>query len=529
MTLMTHRKLWTAGSACLLALSSAAAVTFATAQGPMLPPAPPGVAAGTPTVSGSAMPAKTYTKSQAFHLPIRMPEATRQTLSQVQLYVKPPGGQWVKQDAVLPTAPRFSFKAPADGEYWFSLVTIDRHGKATPANVTVEPPEMRVVVDTQPPVIDVQVMPGAEGEALVRCTMQDANPDPASLRAFSRGSVGEIALEALPGQAGVFRVRAEMTGMPVRVIASDLAGNTSTREVNVRDSLVVTKPVPSLLPTPTEPIKALIPDAVVAQAPIVPPMLTPIGGAEKSAVTPPNPTTLNPTTLEPPMMAKMPTLPADGPATGKPAPANRKLIRTTHASIDYRIDQVGASGVGKVEIYITHDQGSTWRRVGEDTDRQSPAEVELPGEGVFGVRLAITNGNGFGGTPPGRGDAPHCWVEVDTTPPFVQLRPTEVVPGGGVLDIRWSASDPNLGNEPVSLYYRTKNDAAWLLIARGIKNDGSYRWTFPRDAGSQFYFKVEVADLAGNVATSESQTPLLLDMTEPRASVIGISAAGKSQ
>jgi len=40
MTLMTHRNLWTAGSACLLALSSAAAVTFATAQGPMLPPAP---------------------------------------------------------------------------------------------------------------------------------------------------------------------------------------------------------------------------------------------------------------------------------------------------------------------------------------------------------------------------------------------------------------------------------------------------------------------------------------------------------
>src|SRR5687768_18019653 len=43
------------------------------------------------------------------------------------------------------------------------------------------------------------------------------------------------------------------------------------------------------------------------------------------------------------------------------------------------------------------------------------SEVNLPGEGQFGVRLVITNGNGFGGTPPVRGDAPTCRIEVDST------------------------------------------------------------------------------------------------------------------
>ncbi len=80
------------------------------------------------------------------------------------------------------------------------------------------------------------------------------------------------------------------------------------------------------------------------------------------------------------------------------------ILNSTHATIDYRIDQVGPSGVGKVEVYLTGDGGQNWQRLQEDKDKRSPAEIDLPGEGLFGIRLAITNGNGFGGTPPTHGD-----------------------------------------------------------------------------------------------------------------------------
>ena len=56
--------------------------------------------------------------------------------------------------------------------------------------------------------------------------------------------------------------------------------------------------------------------------------------------------------------------------------------------------------MGKVEVYLTGDGGLNWQRLQEDPDRRSPAEIDLPGEGLFGIRLVITNGNGFGGTPP---------------------------------------------------------------------------------------------------------------------------------
>src|SRR5205814_9381534 len=103
------------------------------------------------------------------------------------------------------------------------------------------------------------------------------------------------------------------------------------------------------------------------------------------------------------------------PAPG--APGARQIINTTRASLDYRIDQVGPSGVGKVEVWVTMDQGHSWQRLCEDTDRRSPAEFELPGDGLYGLRVVVSNGNGFGGRAPMGGDQPHCWIEVDTQAP----------------------------------------------------------------------------------------------------------------
>ena len=56
-----------------------------------------------------------------------------------------------------------------------------------------------------------------------------------------------------------------------------------------------------------------------------------------------------------------------------------------------------------------------------------------------------------------------------------------------------------------------------------VKNAGVYRWNFPRDQGSQFLVKIEVIDQAGNVAHVETPNAIILDITEPHASVVGVS------
>src|SRR5262249_13406909 len=149
-------------------------------------------------------------------------------------------------------------------------------------------------------------------------------------------------------------------------------------------------------------------------------------------------------------------------------------------------------------------KGQSWSKIAEDADKTSPVEVDLPGEGLFGIRMAITNGNGFGGRAPKSGDRPSFFIEVDATSPFVQLQPIEMIPGAGAIDIRWTASDNNMAAEPVSIFFRTQADGGWQPVARNVKNDGVYRWVFPRQIGPQFFLKLEVADMAGNVTRVET-------------------------
>lgn len=208
---------------------------------------------------------------------------------------------------------------------------------------------------------------------------------------------------------------------------------------------------------------------------------------------------------------------------------NRRIINTTNAQIDYRIGTVGPSGVGRVDIYLTPDRGATWVKAGEDADKQSPAQIDLPGEGLFGVRIAIMNGNGFGGRAPKAGDLPQMYVEVDAASPKVTLQQSEMVPNMAAVDLRWTAVDANMAADPISLFYRTPNDTDWRAIAHNIKNTGSHRWMLPRDIPASVYLKIEAIDLAGNATKIEVPTPILLDQTEPEATIVDATPLRKTQ
>jgi hypothetical protein len=228
----------------------------------------------------------------------------------------------------------------------------------------------------------------------------------------------------------------------------------------------------------------------------------------------------------------VPTVPMVRPSVPSPSmpssdkPADRRILNSTTAQIEYRIDTVGPSGISRVDIYITRDRGQTWEKLAEDVNKRSPVSINLPGEGVYGVRLAITNGNGFGGRAPKSGDRPQYVVEVDATSPRVEFHPYEIV--NGAIDLRWSASDANLGPEPVNIFYRVRPGQEWQVVARNVKNDGVYRWAFPPEIGGQVFVKLEVADLAGNVTKVETPTPIMLDQTEPEATLVDVVGANRN-
>lgn len=519
-------KKWAAPGAAVLVLMSGFVVPRAAAQAP-----PPRVQAD----------GKIYTKQVEFHLPIQIDERARPSLKDVSLFVKDGAGPWARVTTAPPTQKYFTHRVTHDGEYWFSVVTMDRNGTQTPADVTQDAPGLKVVVDTQAPTFDLQRVFLPAGQTALRCTVQDANPDAQAIKISYRGpDQAPHLLELVPGQPGMFRVPTpELFSGSVAVSVTDRAGNQTVRDVSLRE-MAAQAPAPGAPPAPSS-----LPQApATSQLPPAPPV--PGQGILQTAASAPvapgdsvpaTHTAARPAALE--SAPAMASLPAPMPLPGQPQKAPglpsseskqsgpvRQIINSKHASIEYRIDPVGPSGVGKVELWMTADKGASWQRAGEDVDRRSPAEIDLPGEGLYGIRLAVTNGNGFGGATPAPGDTPHSWIEVDTTAPVVQLRDIDPMTSGGTLEIRWVATDKNLSAEPINLYYATKREGPWQPLARNVKNDGSYRWGFPHDAGNQFFVRLEVTDQAGNSTRCETPMPVVLDMTEPHALVVGVTGSG---
>jgi len=207
-----------------------------------------------------------------------------------------------------------------------------------------------------------------------------------------------------------------------------------------------------------------------------------------------------------------------------PGSTSRQFFNTTRIGIDYNVARMPPSGLGKVEVWATQDQGRTWQKVGDNMRQRSPAEADLPGEGTYGIRLVATNGNGFGGKAPTAGDAPAITVEIDLTGPVVHALDVDPIAKNGALDLRWRVTDKNLASDCINLYYASQRSGPWTPIAFKVKNDEVYHWTLPRDVPTQLFFRLEATDQAGNVGRSETKTPTMLDMTEPDLNVIGISA-----
>lgn len=434
-------------------------------------------------------PKKVYTNRTAFKLPLRVDEKDRERLQSVELHVKTvPGGSWALQASVPPTQTEFVYKVPQDGEYWFTVITVDKTGGKNPADLSREPPSLVVIVDRAPPEADVHPTTSALGQALLQCEIRDAHPDPAKTKLEYQTPDGSWqALEPMPDQPTAFRVPdpGALRGV-VRVTAVDLAGNITRREVNLVASA---PPVTPDIPLPSAPVESR---------------------SEKPALS-----------AVPPVGMPAPTAPA--PATTA-ATAPRQIVNHTHVPVLYQIDHEGPSGISKVEVWMTRDDGQTWQRLVEDPNRHSPVEIDLPGDGVYGLTVVVTGGNGSGGTPPAQGEPPDFRVEVDTTKPEAQI--LAVRPGtgaeAGTFLITWTANDKNMKADGIDLDYAPHADGPWTPIAHGLHNDGNYRWSGPHDAAGEVHVRMRVSDAAGNMTTCMAPQPLIFDRSRPKAKVLGV-------
>src|SRR5947209_8576123 len=118
-----------------------------------------------------------YTNRPAFSLPVRIDERDRGDVSQLKFYVKALQGsranEWVCLETAAAGKSKFGYKAPQDGEYWFSFAFVDRSGHVTPSDLDKTPPGLIVVVDTKAPEVELMRVPSPTGEMLLHCKLHD--------------------------------------------------------------------------------------------------------------------------------------------------------------------------------------------------------------------------------------------------------------------------------------------------------------------------------------------------------------------
>lgn len=191
--------------------------------------------------------------------------------------------------------------------------------------------------------------------------------------------------------------------------------------------------------------------------------------------------------------------------------ANNRPIRTVNTNlveIAYS-NPAQPLAVGRVEVWGTRDGGSTWKSYGFDSDSRSPILTRVPEEGTYGFNVVFHPLHGQPAQPPRRGQTPDMLIRVDLTRPDTRLIGIDPVPGRPEeMTIRWQASDAELAEGPISLFYADAATGQWRPIAQNVENSGDYRWRLPAGLPAQVQIRVDARDVAGNVASVETRTPV---------------------
>ncbi len=493
-----------------------------------------------------------WSQNRKFRIPVTVPPDTRNLVKELFLWVSDDSGYtWKKSTSARPDSPEFSFRAPRDGEYWFAVQTLDVNGKYYPNGDMPAEPTLKVIVDSVAPTIVLEAQ-GRRGSTVgVRWDVQDEHLM-LNTMTIEYQSEGARDWRNVPlSRADIAYIGAKTwdagTADPVhvRMTIADRAGNKRSVEELVPDGIAAEPGPPgpntrSSAP-PVTPISARPAPSPSAGSDADPfgPVETPPGppprGAGRSAPADdfdlPSPGARPAPDTDPDF--DTPSAPQAAPSARQQATSGPTLlVGSPRFPLKYQVEDAGPDGPNLVELWITRDGGRSWSRLPEDADRTSPYNVDLGGEGTFGLWLVVQSASGLGDPPPAPNDRPQSWVEVDSAPPSVTMDRPRVGTGAnaGKVILSWRASDAHLATRPVTLFYREERaDAQWTPLPGVEPQEASGRlvWIVPPTLSPKFHVKAEAVDTLGNRGSADSldSGPILVDRARPRGRILGLDQA----
>jgi hypothetical protein len=497
---------------------------------------------GSAAIAGDAKPVKRqYVNFTGFHISFNAPSSvsTKDPAREVELHVSSDQGlTWEIAGKAKPSEQKILFRAPQDGEYWFMPRTKYASGKYLPNGPPA--PEMKVVVDTTTPVVELNAQNDDGGEIIIRWYIADSHLRRESFKleykaATVEGKWQPISIDPVDASSPLGDIRGETTvvlpireqsvEIIVRAEAADEASNRTVKEQRLprAPSNIAGQPDVGRLRDEPPPAMSAVPsypstDWPAEERPTFfgdPPGLPPPAGSRDSV---------------PARSASAVRRLRDLPHAGEKRPVDEamvppgvhpQLINKRQFELFYDVDAIGSDGIVQVELWITSDGGRAWASYGLDEDCRSPMLVKVDEEGLYGFRVVIETASGLRGPSPEPGDLPDMWVGVDFTRPEAKLISAVQGEGGEAdrLVITWQANDEHLAPRGISLRWSESSAGPWNTIASGLENSGRYAWRLDKRVPPRIHVLLEARDEAGNQSSHQLSEPVSLERIRPQGRI----------
>lgn len=395
----------------------------------------------TTTVDGAA---PIITKNDTFFIPFTIPDSADSEPKSVELYVSGDLGEtWSLYQQRRPDEGRFSFRAGVDGEFWFWVRTL-RAGDEPEVPLT-HIPELVVIVDREAPKFQLTTNANSGGQITAQWNVIDTNAceDRVTIE-FKYSAKSPWQSLSLDGQsrptedgfAGdvTWPMPQDAQEVFIRAQAEDKAGNVVALERQViGDTSAISSAMPLPAPAPRHPGESPVASTPAPQLDSAHNVAsrqsianlgeqTPTSESHGSVTTGDSPSfpvaqTHPPVASYQPPSTKAPALeltpapeltPAAKPLTIPPG-AIRSSSRRFH--VDYDVTAHGDEQ--QIEVWLTDDEARSWEMHTYDPDGVSPVLVEVPHDGLFGIRLVASTSDGSSSHPQ-PWDPPDMWIAVTT-------------------------------------------------------------------------------------------------------------------
>lgn len=114
-------------------------------------------------------------------------------------------------------------------------------------------------------------------------------------------------------------------------------------------------------------------------------------------------------------------------------------------------------------------------------------------------------------------------AEVSPSVSLTSMTGGQLVAGGSVQAITWTATDTNLLANPITLEGSSDGGVTWSVIASGEANDGTYSWNVPSVNNSTYRVRVKAEDSVGNVGTASSTSNFEIDSAPPSLTLTSLT------